>query len=281
MIIKYDILQTDGLGGAIHSPDELYAYVTSLKKANRHLVTNFYMSEEEINRYTKEEQLYYKFKKNSYLNIWVYEHDFARLFFCIADVSSYEVPDVRQKLICDLFFQNEKSIVGIVDRLKCLNFCEYAFYTKWIKKEAVLLYECNEEIIRIESGTAKGFYELLRQCFDIYSDLVPEEKDAIAFLNGKKCYTAFHQNTGEVIGGIVISVHGNIQTEEFIFVRPDMRGQKIAKCLHKRWYDEANDAGIQYLAWIRDDNYDSICLHSQIGYTKHNSNKLTMIREKQ
>lgn len=280
LMIIYDVLNMGSLGGVIETADELYSYVGSLKKSSRHLVSNFHMSEEEIERHTKECGIYYKFVNNKYLNLWVYEHDFMRIFFFIACISEYRIPDIKKKVVCDIFFQKGKNAIEIVSRLKCLNLYEYVSYTKWIKKETKLFCECDDMHIRIESGAAEGFYKLLCQCFDIYSDVVPEEKNAVSFFNNKKCYTAYQKKTDQVIGGIVISVHGNIQTEEFVFVRPDMRGQQIAKCLHKRWYDETNDAGVQYYAWIRDNNKASISLHTKIGYVKHNSSKLTMIKEK-
>jgi GNAT superfamily N-acetyltransferase len=95
-----------------------------------------------------------------------------------------------------------------------------------------------------------------------------------SFLRQNNLY-AFRRN-GETIAGLVVSENGKVQTEEFVFVKPEFRGQGFAKHLHETWNRDAQKVGALCVAWIRDDNKVSIKLHEQLGYIQQEMYKITL-----
>ena len=46
----------------------------------------------------------------------------------------------------------------------------------------------------------RGFYELLKNCFDRFTDYILEENESIAFLNDNLCYSAISRDNKLVVG---------------------------------------------------------------------------------
>ena len=106
--MRYDIIYADGKsGGGIDSIAFLHEFVAELKKANRKLISNCYLSEARIGLYIDKDNLFYTYVPMKYLNIWHKERDFVRLYYYIADLDFYEIPDIDVKIVCDQFYQKE------------------------------------------------------------------------------------------------------------------------------------------------------------------------------
>lgn len=256
--------------------EQFYELIAGLKTYKRRLVSNLYMSVQEIASLIEDGKIFYYYMPGKYINFWIPEWDFVRLYYYIADVDSYDVPIIFGKVVCDIFLQKKaESSVAIKRMLEKAAFHEYAFFRKYIQKAnmerpAVL----SEEII---TGTAPGFYELLRECFDVYTDLIPEPDRAEKYLDQEICYSTI-DDEGEITGGVVISKRGSIETEEFIFVKPGARGRGIARKLREYYYANADADVTKFVSWVKDDNEFSWRQLLHLGYQEGNTYKITMMK---
>lgn len=119
-----------------------------------------------------------------------------------------------------------------------------------------------------------GFDEGIRTYFDPYSDHIPEHDDMFGFLKQNTLY-ALCKN-GVTVAGLVISVHGKVQTEEFIFVDKEYRGKGLSERLHNLMYGCSKYDDELFVAWIEDGNIPCIKLHEKLGYEKQSTYKITL-----
>lgn len=253
--------------------------VVSLRNTSKHILTNMFLSENTIKKYINDNKVKYEYLKDNYLNIYVSNNDFVNLYFYVLCTEKYDVCYEDLPIVCNIYFV--KDIIkyeNIIINLTKKGFLEYKKYSKWTRNGN---FDCNNigiSDIEFHHGYNKNFKELIKKHFDIYSDNV-FDVDLDDYFFDKKCFFAINTNTKKTIAGIVISKKGNIETEEYIFVDNEYRGLGIAKNLHKMWYISNENNYILYSAWIRDDNNDSINLHSRMNFNINNSKKLCMIKK--
>lgn len=262
--------------GVVDSMEQYYGILAGLKSFKRHLLSNMYMDDEEIQEYVRDGKLFFYYAPGKYVNYWKKEWDFARLYYYIADADCYEAPDIKSKIVCDLFF-SKKAVRNdeAVELLRHTGFREYALFRKYIKKpDAEAPLGIDEDIA---PGVAEGFYELLKECFDIYTDLVPEENTAQEYLEGQKCFTAVDKY-GKLAGGAVISKKGSVETEEFVVVTPKMRGRGIARRLRRYAYAHTSDGTTKLVSWVRRDNERSWRQLLGFSYQDSGAYKITMMK---
>lgn len=259
--------------------DEMYFYIGELKKHNRRLFSNQILSEEVLEKEIQKNNLYFCYSPQKYLNILIYERDFVRLYYYIADIDNYEISELQEKIVCDVFFSKRDEKVEQI--LKTLGRCglkQYATFSKWCRKaddfrETYVDYEG----YTISPKTEPNFGTMLEEYFESYTDMIPNTDEMETYLSDKICYSAKNK-FNQTIGGIVITQRGSVQTEEFLFVDPVYRGKSIAKRLHEEVYKNSDDTIKQFVCWIRDDNMPSINVHKYFGYEKANAYKITMMK---
>lgn len=265
----------------IDSLEHLCQLRAALKKSASSLITNCYLDKETIESYIYPKKLFYSYEPGGYLNIYYKERDFFRLYYYIADLDTYRIQSDNKKIICEQFWrgEDEKSErVNLIMKRRGLQI--YAKYHKWIRKGEEALKECNnKDKITILEGNYRGYYEAIEQYFDVFSDHIPLYEEADKYFSSKKCYSAVEMDSQKLLGGLVVTKQGNVQTEEFIFVDKAHRNKGVAGQLHNYWYmDSISDNNRQFVAWIRDDNKESIQFHLKNNYMKKPIYKVTMMK---
>ncbi len=280
LMLRYDVLISEKkLGGGIDDIEYLHYLIGELKKVNRRIVSNLIISKDKLCEYIDCGQLRYLFCSEKYLNIWYKERNFARLFFYIADWNAYEPVELDVPVICDLFFSKVSERTGLlVGLLKGVGFEQYSKYHKWIRNTKGITDNDKKEIVCIHKERGNGFFELLKENFDVYSDNIPEDDKVEKFFDDKICYSAYFGNEKKLAGGMVVSSRGRMQIEEFVFSASMQRRKGIASALHSYWYEQNKDMDIQFVAWVRDNNEASIKLHKKYGYIEQDTYKITMKR---
>lgn len=69
---------------------------------------------------------------------------------------------------------------------------------------------------------------MLKDSFDIYSDYVPEYDKFDTYIKNRVIISITNQEKNELIGGLVITVKGDVQTEEFVFTKSCVQGSGVA-----------------------------------------------------
>lgn len=266
--------------GTITDLDTIYSMMDDLKRVNRHSLSNIFLTDENIKRRIAAGQVYYSYIPGQHFCLWHKEWRFTRFYFYIADFDDFQIPVDNETIVCDLFFQkeNEKSAF-LQEYMSNKGFSNYAVYHKWIRSNAVNKNEYKGHEICITEKRGKAFYKTLCDSFDIYTDLIPEEGDAEKYFEDKKCFSFVDERDGNLMGGLVVTPLGRIQTEEFVFVHPLYQGKGVAGKLHEYWYSQSFEETNQYAAWIKDGNIASEELHTKYGYRKQNVFKNTLLKE--
>lgn len=265
--------------GIIDSKDHLHCLINELKKANRHLIYNFYMDEKNAAEYINAGRMYYVYVPRKYLNIWHIEREFIRLYYYIADIEAYDTIESSAVIVCDYIVQRKTDkMTALANKLEAVGLKQYAVFHKWTCDKIEYKIEPPNDISVI-SGACKGFFEMLRSRFNVYTDYVPEEEDAQRVFKSKICYSAVSDENQELVGGIVITKRGLIQTEEFLFVSPSYCNRGIAHKLHCSWYSRHSEENVKYVCWISDENEKSKKIHSDFGYVMNPTHKITMLKE--
>lgn len=279
-MLQQDILTKDQkMEGIIKDIEQLYKLVSRLKRMRRKLIYNLFLSENELGKQIKKDNWNYYYVPGKYLNLWVEQQSYVKLYFYIADLDAYKVIDTAKIIICDIFCSKETQELHILKEILFNNgFHQHASYHKWVRKFQAAEKICSESVL-ICKHRERGFFRLLKQSFDPYSDFIPSENIESEFFNSKICCSAISKQTCKLIGGIVITKQGNIQTEEFIFVDPQYCRQGVAGLLHSYWYNTIAGQCTQFVAWIRDDNKASIRLHLKYGYKMQQAFKITLKKE--
>jgi GNAT superfamily N-acetyltransferase len=276
LMLRIDKLQNiGGLGGVIDDIEYLHWMIHELKQVTRRLVSNLYIADDEIQKLIDTKKILYEYVPGAYLNFWYGEQGFVRLFFYTVNIDVYKAPFIKGEVVCELFFAKEMADNEVVERSFIeKGFERYSVYHKWTRKKITTSIGSLSADYDVTYNQSDGFDEGIRACFDLYSDHVPDHDNMKRFLRQNTLY-AFRKN-GETIAGLVVSENGKIQTEEFIFVKPDFRGQGLARQLHETWDRDAQKVGALCVAWIRDDNEASIKLHEQLGYIRQEVHKITL-----
>ena len=267
------------LCGILENIDALYRMVDELKSIKRSLVTNLFLDTNTLSDLIDNNEIHYEYVPGNCLNLFIEEWDFCHLYFFMTSPNEYQAPKSDGMMICELFFNREDDDNRIlIDSLNKAGFSEYASYHRWLKTRqeetaATTRYAINK-------GQEKGFYDLLLKNFDVLSDHVPQKNEFETYIKDKECYSAVDSETGKLLGGLIFSKKGNVETEEFVFTDPEYRHRGLASALHENWYNSNKVSKTRYMAWIRDDNQASIGLHRKFAYERQKMYKVTMKRSK-
>lgn len=281
LMLRYETIDESGkIGGGIDSLEHLYQMIAELKSVKRRLTTNMLMDDESLQNLVDCDELRFEYYKQRYISLWYKEWNYCRLFFYITELADYNIPNLKSPIVCDLIFskEDEKNRL-LVEKLQIEGLHRYAKYHKWIRG-----YKTTPKLqplsgVDVTNGCGTGFYSLLKDSFDIYSDYVPEHDKFDIYIKNKIIISVINQEKTELVGGLVITVKGDVQTEEFVFTKPCMQGNGVASYIHRIWYCRNQNPNGKYVAWIRDDNDASISLHRKYDYEMQNTYKITMVKE--
>lgn len=195
-------------------------------------------------------------------------------------MNEYQVIDIGKTIICDLIFTKyDIKNNALADEMRNQGFERYATYHKWVLKQKRNHFAAVNVFDGVYNNDFASFFELLKDNFDPYSDCMPDEENAENYLREKICFSALNPDTNQLVGGMVVTKQGNVQTEEFVFVHQDFRKRGIASSLHAYWYEHNLNENTQFVAWIRDNNLASEQLHIKYSYVKQDTYKITMKKE--
>lgn len=266
---------SDYFEGVIESPNQLFGMIDEIKRTNRRYITNSYLDENDWALKIESERVYFHYITCEYLNIFIQEWDYFRLYFFIADLKNYLVNSERT-IVADVFYRKrEGSLNETICGLKAAGFSEYANFIKYTCNKVCISNSTNTFNVTIKESIEEGFYELLIECFDKYTDYIPEEHICSAFLNNRTCYSAVDRDNN-LIGGAVITIRGQTATEEFIFIRNDYRRKGLSNQIRNKWMMDVQDYITKYVSWVREDNIASWQYLTTLGFKKELTNKTTM-----
>ncbi len=280
LMLKYEVSSLENLGRGVNDLDYLYEIIGNLKSVKRRLDTNLYYSDHDLAKFISVGKLFYEYKADKYLNLIIFERDFARLYFYIADLEKYEVPELQCKIVCDYFYTKEtENTQKVVNLLTGKGLQKYAVFNKWSKSGLPQINkEKNADIIISKQVIPEGFFEAIKDCFDIYTDILPEEKDANDYLAGKICYSANFKSSKQLAGGLVVTAKGDTFTEEFLFVLPSARGLGITNDLYRFYYEDIQAQAPQFYGWIQTGNRAPERMLENYEYKKTSSQKITFMK---
>ncbi|MBR4575097.1 MAG: GNAT family N-acetyltransferase [Lachnospiraceae bacterium] len=281
LIIYFNVLISDTEMCGEISIDELSEIVGALKRVNKRIATNMYLTENELRQIIQKEEIAFYYRRDICLNLYRKEWNFTRLYYYIADYSQYCVYGTFAPIVADIFFtKRTERTEKLVDAFVHNGFKEYAFFSRYVKKSDEIDVMKRDSNCIID-GTAPEFYEILKKCFDVYTDYIPEERNIDEFIRDHMCYSYIDEN-GDLLGGAVITIRGEVATEEFTFVKPGQRGRGISKELHAYCYRHASDYGTKqitkFYSWVNDKNESSWKHLIHVGYRKDNMHKITMMK---
>lgn len=249
-----------------------------LKKINKRQLTNYYLSEKKILEKISQKKVRYCYKKNEYLNIWLKQKNFERLYYFIAYPNSYDINTEEELCVCDVICR-ESDKEAICQILHTAGMRKYSEYMKWICSTPIVSNVGKpKQLYVIDNDDGIIFINDLYIYFDELSDLLPEENDLDDFIENKYFIGVHDIRNDTLAGGLVYTKQKYTVTEEYLYVTPAYRGQGISKLLHKVLYQKYYNSELKYIAWIRNNNLISINLHSYYNYQKQNQLKITFLK---
>lgn len=277
LMLRYDTVSASGeIRGVVDTLEYLQDMVYELKRANRRMQSNMVLREEELEEIIQQNELLYTYLPGKYLNVWFWERDFIRLYYYVSTIDEYKPFDGDEKIICEIYAtKKELKTDSLIARFERNHFKKYSSYHRWVAKD-LTFDTIGESSYSVRDDVTNGIYDGILTYFDVYGDHLPRESSLEEYWKDKKILSIFDEQEN-LIGGLVVSTNGKVQTEEYVFVNDSHRGKRLARMLHNSWRQRANEDGVmQHVAWIRDDNVVSIGLHTTLGYVKQDTYKIVM-----
>ena len=269
-------LENTEVEGVLDSIDQLYEMIKNIKSKNRHFLSNVFMNEDELISNIRKEKLRFHFIKDICLNLYKREWDFDRLYFYVADATKYKIIS-EGKVITDILCGKPGSELDLfTENMKNMGFSEYARFFRYVSNNNMIT-DTSGNTITIKKGIEDGFYELLKNCFDRYTDYIPEEADRETFFDNHVCYSAVSENN-RLLGGAVLTVKGKTVTEEFIFVDKDFRKKGLSNQIRDYWISDTGKTSVKYISWVRNNNEASMKYLIDKGFRKDGAFKITMMK---
>ncbi len=259
--------------------EHFYEFVTQIKRRERKYLSNYFLPESSLLKMIEKKNVTYAYKEGEYLNLWWRKEHFKKLYYFIAEPDQYRIGYDSSACVCDVIGKN-KDLQAVEKILTDAGMLEYSSYSQWVCQDTILLSVRNRdyfEIVCEDEGSL--FIEKLYLYFDIYSDLLPDWEEVDEFIKDKHFIGIHDKQKKKLIAGLVYSKRGCVITEEFVFVVPSYRGQGVSKRLHNALYEKYSSEKIKYVAWVREDNLESIHLHGAYHYKKQNYLKTTFLRK--
>lgn len=266
--------------GIISNIEYFYKLLALIKKTNRKYISNYYLNEAILKRAISLGKVTYEYKTDGYMNLWLQKKHFNRLYYFIADQSSYEVSGENDEcIVCDAFCK-ESNISTVCYTLSGTGMKQYVTYRKWVCRTPLLLeLQRNDKLQLVVDDDGRVFIDALYLYFDELSDLLPDEDEIDEFVQNRHFIGVHKVSDGMLVAGMVYKKQGNVIEEEFVFVTLDYQGKGISKLLHNILYQKYIDEKIKYIAWIRTDNEKSIDLHKAYYYEEQDQFKVTFLKE--
>lgn len=266
--------------GELESIEYFYELVAQLKKIKRKLLTNCYLSQDKLMESIQRQEIVFEYSHNKYLNIFVDDDGFKRLYYYIADIDNYIVEDQEGKIVCDIFQNgmNEESERVINTLIKC-GFNQYACFNKWVKQiKSIEPYEERADVC-IRNTFDEEVIGWLYENFNRYTDCLPRKTEVDDFIKNMQFTCAYDTTTGKLVGSLICSKKRKACiTEEYLFVDMSERGRGISNSLYEYCYHRYSNIGYKYNAWIRNDNVPCIVLHERLDYSLDEMKKITFLK---
>lgn len=263
----------------LYSIEQLNSAIRELKRVNKRLLSNCYLSQNELIKLISKGQIYFDYNEGNYLTFWYQERNFFRIYFWMTRLDSFSFPDElinKFQYVCEIYGdETDKKTETLVEMSIERGFSQYSSFHKW-RFKGVPEFSKIQCDYYIDEKKTKGIYEGIMSNFDIYSDHIPLIDDFQEFITESK-HIVLRNDHDEAAAGIVINGNGRIKTEEYVFVSEKYRGRGLAMVLHNLWYRSLDKDTQLLVAWVRDDNIPSIKLHSRIGYQKLGTIKVTLM----
>lgn len=280
LMLIYDTIDNNGkISGTIDCISYLDSLVKALKRVNRRLFSNMTLDYASIEKMIEEDTLQYCYLSGKYLNLWYKERDFVRIMYYIADLEAYEPIDYKGKSIIEFFEAKKKTQTeDLINKIIECGYKKYSQYHRWVLNDIDETETCNSGYAITE--TADGnFYDELVKNFNAYEDHIPQKEEFEEYCKDKMTWSIISDYSNKLMAGLIVSIAGKIQTEEFIFVAKEFRRRGIAKDIHKHWISKSSKESVaQHVAWVNDMNTDSIGLHASLGFIQQETNKIVFTK---
>lgn len=264
--------------GSLDNVDFFYELLAALKHFKRKLITNFYLSKTQLAENISLGEVQYEYAEEAYLNLIIRDDGFFRLYYFIADIEKYQFQYGGLPCVCDVFFTELTETSGkIMDAVMREGFREYASFFKWVCKRPMADPPTGDNLRIVQKGTEEVL-DLLFQYFDPYSDYLPRERELSAFIKEKGFLCVYDERSKTLAGALIFTQKERTITEEFLFVRKDMRGKGISEYLYCCLYQLFASIDPQYSAWIQDSNIPSVAVHEKYLYHKEKMRKITFLK---
>lgn len=265
--------------GKLDNIDSYYTMVAELKSAKHKLMTNFYMSPQQLKEAILRNEVEYEYKCGEYLNLIIADDGLSRLYYYLVETKNYHFAGTRNTFVCDIFFmEGDKDIDKVIMALCHEGFRQYKSYHKLIVKNPKIGNVKKNNDVEIIQGIDKDTIELLYQYFDKLSDYLPRKFELEEFICVKKFLSLYDIKSHELLGGLVYTEKNHSVIEEFLFVKEKAQGRKLSIFLHSYWYEMLANSDSKFIAWVRDDNIPSIALHSRYNYQDSKIQKITYLK---
>lgn len=257
-----------------------YEMVSKIKKVNRKYLSNYFLPEPVFLKAIQQEDVTYFYKENEYLNLWWKKENFKRLYYFIADPCYYKMENDCSRCVCDVIGRHIR-LADAHETLISAGMHKYAVYNKWVcNKQVHLNLKIQDGYRIVDEDDGNLYIDSLNLYFDKLSDLLPDQNEMDKFIKDMH-FIGIHDIYSDVlVAGMVYSKEGCAITEKYLFVTSGCRRQGMGKILHNTLYKKYAGEEVKYIAWIREDNFESINLHKVYNYRKQDLMKITFLKTK-
>ena len=255
-----------------------YEMVSQIKKANRKYLSNFFLREPVFLKAIQQGDVTYVYKENEYLNLWWKKENFKRLYYFIADPCYYKIENDCSWCVCD-FVGRPIHLAEVCETLRNAGMHRHAAYNRWVCDNPVHSNSKMHDDFRIvDEDDGNLFINALNLYFDKLSDLLPDQNETDEFIRDMHFIGIHDIYSDALVAGMVYSKEGCVITEKFLFAASGCRRQGMGRMLHNTLYKKYAGEKIKCIAWIRENNLESINLHKAYNYEKQNLMKITFLK---
>lgn len=252
------------------------------KKCTRRVLTNYLLSDEDINEEIANTEFFYT-EGDENTTLIKRCDDFYQMYYFIGNPDTYSLNFPMSvnygTLVCELFEkENRERQEEIVRKFDALGLESYKKYYLWEYKEAEVI-DMDEKGLTFTEKHECDVLTDLYNIFDRYSERLPLLRDSENFCAGMSQVQCWDGD--KYIGAVIYSVNKNVATEEFIYIADSARGEGYARVLEGKFISYCiRELHMKRIyAWIETNNIKSVALHQSVGYLRTDQYKLTLKRE--
>lgn len=255
----------------ILNKEKIENIINELKSNNLAIYTNIYFNDwwldKELNNIS------YEYKEKQYLNIYIDNGDFVKLYFAICDFKNYNI-NTNKTVSVDYYNIDENDL--FIKYMLNNDFLKHSEYHKWIVNSKNLIENniiLDEKFNLIENIdlSSKNAFTLLNNNFDKLSD--DNICDNLIKMN---LYSYGIEYNDKLIALLIYDVNENDFQEKYICVDKEYNKLGLATYLLNLF---TKNKHYRFNAWINDNNIPSIKLHEKFNFKKTKTNKITFIKE--